>query len=226
MTSDERAYPLLKSWLLWAVVALLYFWWPMHLDYYPDEGYFAEMTARLLRGELPNIDFANNYLGGLYLYNAVWFGLLGKSLWTMRMGMLFLLCAVFVPVTYQLARFVMGRFWASTTTLLMMAMTISINPTVSGNWYALTFVLLAVWVFFNTHTKHPRFWVLTGFLLGIAFLMKHTVAMYGAFALFVMWLLALCVFRSRQREGGFFKHFGTFAVVAGLLKAMLFPVYI
>ncbi|MEB3287599.1 MAG: glycosyltransferase family 39 protein [Vampirovibrionales bacterium] len=189
--NQHPALKLFLWWLLWATLTCLYLWWPIQTDFYTDEAYFSEMTLRFLEGQLPNLDFASNYFGLFYAYNALWFKLLGPSYFTLRMGMLFLSSVLFIPAVFFLSCKLLPRRWAILSTLLTLALTISFNYSVSGNWYALYFSLLSIlWhlcLLSPTPAELPKKWpaLITGVLLGICFLMKHTIALYTISALFL-----------------------------------------
>ncbi len=181
-----------KAWLLWAGLSLLVIGGALRVDLYADEAYISEMTARVLRGELPNVDFSANYFGLLYFYNALWFKALGKSLLTLHISMWVTTSVVFAPLVYSLSRQLMSRFWAMATTLLVLSLTVFIHMGVSGNWYALYLVLaaFALWLYRERWESKPGYGYFgIGILLGLAFLMKHSLAAYGGMALFYCTLL-------------------------------------
>lgn len=208
----------MMNWLAWALVGALFLWWPLHVDFYSDEGYFSEMTARVLRGELPNLEFASNYLGLFYFYNAFWFQWLGLSFSSLRMGMLVMTSVLFVPVLYQLAIRMMPRFWAVLATLLVLTVALGTNTSVTANWYALYFALaalLSVWCWLVANNQSRLLLMLAGLLLGIAFLMKHTTAIYTGFSLvsgLLVWLLYLPAQTNPSRR----------SMIAGQILAALF----
>lgn len=174
-------------WLLWAAVTAVLFWRPMHTGWFPDEGYFAENTARVLRGELPGTDFASNYPGLFYFYNALIMTLFGKSLWSLRLGMLVLLAGVFTPTVYFLCRQRLSIWEATATTLLTLCLAVGYFPHVSGNWTAVFLIPAALLAYLHARggaLKKAR-WLGLGLILGTMFLIKPTIAVYAGFALLV-----------------------------------------
>lgn len=171
-----------RNWLIWVAIAVAYFWWPAHIDFYCDEGYFAEMASRVLRGELPNVDFASNYPGLFHWINAGWFHAFGVNVLSLRLGMLILVAGLFVPLVYRLARLMLKPVWACAATGMFMTLALSMNTTVSGNWYGLAFATLAI---YGLLTKRP--W-LSGLGLGICFCLKQSMAIYTGMAMFLILL--------------------------------------
>ncbi|MGE0200105.1 MAG: hypothetical protein AB7P76_03960 [Candidatus Melainabacteria bacterium] len=192
-------------WLAWMITGLLLLWWPLHHGYYVDEGYMAEMSARAMRGELPNTDFATNYLGLVYFLNAGWMMLAGKSLLILRAGLWTLCGLVLFPVTYRLARKLAPPPWAVATTLATLGLTIGMNFTVNGNWYALMMASTTIVLYWHLHglervdlpeaTAQARLdrrklmlYALVGGMLGITVLLKHTIGLDTGFAILLMML--------------------------------------
>lgn len=170
-------------WLFWAILTALYLFWPIQTDFYTDEAYFSEMTLRFIQGQLPNYDFASNYLGLFYVYNSLWFLLFGVSYFALRMGMLFLVSGLFLPTVFFIARRLFSLPWSTLSTLVVLALTVSLNYSVSGNWYALFFSALSVLLFLSPSFKGKQY--LIGLVLGITFLMKHTIALFTGSALYL-----------------------------------------
>ncbi len=189
-------HPVIASWMSWVIVGVCLFWWPAHVSFHADEGYIAEMSARVLRGEIPNIDFATNYWGLMYYVNAFLFKLFGKNLLTLRLEMVFLISAIFLPCIYWILRNWMNRWWSILGTLFASALSICISISIHGNWMAVFLCLPAITLLLNTYpnltkiNKDQKTKLLTktntlvaiGILLGLAFLMKHTIAVYTGFA--------------------------------------------
>lgn len=174
-------------WFAWVVFTMLVMLWPVHHDFTADEGYFAEMSARVLRGERPNVDFATNYLGLLYSFNAMLFSLFGKKLLVMRYGMVAITAMVYVPAVFFTSRLLMPIVHAVVATLAVVALTTGLSHTVSGNWYALYAGLVAVFLLLKSiknNSPAPFVWI--GICLGLAGLMKHTLMIYTAVAMFYM----------------------------------------
>jgi hypothetical protein len=168
---------------------------PALIDLRADEGYLAELTARTLQGEIPHLDFAANYPGLFYAYNAFWMHLLGKSLWSMRMGMLLSTSLFFIPLVYWHCRrlCLFSRFWSTVTTLGALG-AVSLNDMVSGNWPAFFLCFAAVTFAVQAEqmpaAKPQRLsWILSALALTLAFWMKYSLAVYTGFALFYFWLM-------------------------------------
>ncbi len=193
------SHPTITSWVCWMITGICLFWWPSHVSFHADEGYIAEMSARVLRGEIPNIDFATNYWGLMYYINAFLFNVFGKHLLTLRLEMVFLISTLFLPCLYWILRNWMTPWWSILGTLFASALSICISISIHGNWLSVLLCLPAITLLLNIYPKSiqatntsnsnttsvitpSRTLIAIGTLLGLAFLMKHTIAVYTGFA--------------------------------------------
>ena len=113
-----------------------------------DEGLLAQTALRVLGGELPHRDFDDAYTGGLAIYHAGVFRLLGTSLIALRIALLAAYLA-WLPIVYWIAR----KF---------------------GAWGAATFVMaiVAVWSVPNRVAAMPSWYNLFLATAGAAALIK------------------------------------------------------
>lgn len=180
-------------WLGWAALAWVLFYWPSRIVFHADEGYFLEMTARLGRGELPNADFATNYMGLFYWVNQAWFKLWGESFSAARNGFLTVTCLLYAPGVYWLARRAMNRSLAMLTTLAALGM-LGLNYMFSGNWYAVFCAVPAIIAYLKSRepgtVKTQSLWlIVSGLAVGTSILMKHSLGLYTGLAIFYGLLL-------------------------------------
>ncbi len=157
-----------------------------------DGGLFALHAERLLDGKLPHVDFYAPYLGGDTVFHALCYLLFGKSLYALRLGLAGL-TALFIVAIYFLSRQCLSRFWASVATLLVLSFTITKYWMPAGGWYALYFSVFSFLALMLTlkapQNKQRAGFLCCGLLLGICFLMKHTIGLYTAFSIFMSLLL-------------------------------------
>src|SRR6476660_2094548 len=110
-----------------------------------DEGYFADLADRVGRGELPYRDFATPYPPGLLYLHAWAFGLFGRDLVTLRLGLTVAKSCLAV-LMYLLGRRLAPPACAALPVLLLFAIdTVPLMWEPHPAWYALLFAVLCVW---------------------------------------------------------------------------------
>ena len=100
----------------------------LHYGFLPeDDASHAELGTRALAGELPNVDFYDNYTGGLSYLNALAFRWFGLRLISPRI-MLLIFFVPFVPTVWYLARRVTSPLNAVLVTLLAVVWSVPVYP--------------------------------------------------------------------------------------------------
>src|SRR5215468_3681302 len=72
-----------------------------------DDGALGQSAERVLHGEIPHLDFADPYTGGLAFLHALVFRIFGVKLIWLRLP-LFVLFVPWVPAVYAIARQFLG----------------------------------------------------------------------------------------------------------------------
>lgn len=185
--------------LLVLAVSLAYVFQNIDRGWVPhDEGALAEPAARVLQGELPHRDFDDMYTGGLSLFHAMSFKVLGTNLLSLRLA-LFLALGLWIPAVFFIGHRLSGPGGAAVVTLLAVAWSVPNYPAAMPSWYNL---FLATWgivalIRFEDTTKR-RWLFLAGFLGGLSILVK-IVGLYYVAA--VLLYLIYRIQTSRQDDG-------------------------
>lgn len=220
---------------LWAVLAALMYVPLLKTGLSNDEGLFAVQAERILSGQIPHRDFAITYIGGNVLWVAFMFLLLGKSILALRLGVMIMLM-ICSAALYYLARQLVPPRWAHAALFMILPVTFSFYPFSSASWDALAFSLLAFSALIHgfrhagfQHGKRLVAWLfISGVCTGISLLMKHTIALYTGFAVFVI-LLFFVRWQPGEKErgsgapGGWWEMAGKALIGAGTL---LIPAYL
>ena len=175
------------------LLLIFLFCWPMlRVDIGDDEGLLAVEAQRLLHGGLPNLDFACPYLGATVFYNALWFVLLGQSIFAMRVGLV-LLFAVFIVALYFMCKRLMSGAWIWLTVVFVLSLTIPLYPLLGANWNAMIAGFLAFLAALraiesaeSTGKQSGCRMFLAGVLAALAMLFKQTAGLYAGFAVFIL----------------------------------------
>ena len=151
----------------------------------PALGYLAERT---LNGELPNVDFYDNYTGGLSYLNALALRLFGVRLISLRI-MLLLFFVPWIPTVWYLASRITSSLNAILATLLAAVWSVPVYPTPYGSWYNLYFATFGAAALFRyLDTGHRRWIFWAGVCGGLSFLAKifglYFLASAGLFLVF------------------------------------------
>ena len=178
----RRAVPLLV-WVACGVylASRLAYGWNPH-----DEGLLAQTALRVLGGELPHRDFDDAYTGGLAIYHAGVFRLLGTSLLSLRIALLAAYLA-WLPVVYWIAR----RFgaWGSATFVTAIIAVWSVPNSISAmpSWYNLFFATAGAAALCRfLETRRSGWLVAAGMAGGLSVLAKITGLAYIAAGLLVL----------------------------------------
>jgi hypothetical protein len=113
------------------------FWWP------PDEGAYAHVAARILTGDVLNLDIQDIHAGYINFANALWLWLFGPDLVSLRYP-LAVMAVVQSCILYRMLLPV-GLIPAFAGSIAMTSLTLVqfLNPT--ANWYVLFVFVLIVW---------------------------------------------------------------------------------
>jgi Dolichyl-phosphate-mannose-protein mannosyltransferase len=151
-----------------------------------DEGLLAQTALRVLGGELPHRDFDDAYTGGLAMYHAGVFRLLGTSLISLRIALL-AAYLVWLPIVYWIAR----RFgaWGPATFVSAIVAVWSVPNSLSAmpSWYNLFFATAGAAALCRFLESQRRRWlVAAGVAGGLSVLAKVTGLAYVAAGLLVL----------------------------------------
>jgi hypothetical protein len=151
-----------------------------------DEGLLAQTALRVLGGELPHRDFDDAYTGGLAIYHAGVFRLLGTSLISLRIALLAAYLA-WLPVVYWIAR----KFgaWGAATFVMAIVAVWSVPNRVAAmpSWYNLFLATAGAAALIKYLETRRRAWlVAAGVAGGLSVLVKLTGLAYIAAALLVL----------------------------------------
>jgi hypothetical protein len=137
-----------------------------------DEGVLGHSAERVLGGEIPHRDFAENYTGGLTYWNALAFRVFGLRSSSLRLA-LFLSFALFVPAVFAIARRFGSPLAAGLVTLAAAAWSVPNYFAGLPSWYNL---FLATWgtlaLLRHIETGRGRWLFMAGLLGGISCLFK------------------------------------------------------
>jgi len=137
-----------------------------------DEGTLATSALRVYQGQLPQRDFAEIYTGGLSLYHALAFRLLGVDLFSLRLAV-FAVFLVWLPAVYWIARRFADPLWAALITLTAVVWSYPNYVAAMPSWYNLflaTFGTAAALRYLETRAR--RWLMLAGLCAGASVLVK------------------------------------------------------
>jgi len=188
----DRATSIPAGWLLLFVVCGLSFGLlaaRLHQGYIPvDDPLLAHAAERTLNGEMPQVDFHDNYTGGLSYLHAFALRIFGIRLISLRF-MLFSFFLVWVPTFWYIASRIASSLAACLITLLAVVWSIPIYPSPVGSWYSLYFATFGTASLMRfIETRHSRWIFLAGLSAGLSFLAKisglYLLAALGMFLVF------------------------------------------
>jgi hypothetical protein len=137
-----------------------------------DDGTLAHAAERVLNGERPQVDFYDNYTGGLSYVDALGLKLFGMRMQSLR-WMLFVFFAVWVPAIWYLASRFASPPGASLITLLAVFWSTPIYPAPVASWYNLYFATFGMVALFRYIEDRRPVWIfLAGIAAGVSFLFK------------------------------------------------------
>lgn len=153
-----------------------------------DDSGWSYLAERTLHGELPNVDFCDDYTGGLSYLNALALRLFGVRLISPRI-MLLLFFVPWIPTVWYLASRITSSLNAILATLLAAVWSVPVYPAPFGSWYNLYFATFGTAALFRyLDTGHRRWIFWAGVCGGLSFLAKifglYFVAAAGLFLVF------------------------------------------
>jgi hypothetical protein len=192
-----------------------------------DEGVLAHSAERVMRGELPHRDFNDVYTGGLAIFDAGVFRLLGTRLIALRIPLV-VAFAVWSAVVYDIARRFTTTAGAAFVTLLAVVWTVPCYPAAMPSWYSL-FLFTGGTAALCRHVedRRRRWLVIAGCVGGAAITIKITGLYYVAAGLLLFVFLEqqdAAATRADDRSSRTGRRYRTFvactllAFVAGLLR--------
>jgi hypothetical protein len=137
-----------------------------------DDGALGQSAERVLHGEIPHLDFADPYTGGLAFLDAFVFKVFGVQLIWLRLP-LFVFFVFWVPAVYAVARQFLGPLASAGVTLVSVAWSVPNYPAAMPSWYNLYFATFGVLAVTKYIRKPALHWlVLAGLAGGCSFLFK------------------------------------------------------
>ena len=161
----------------------------LHYGFLPeDDTALSYLAERTLHGELPNVDFNDNYTGGLSYLNAVSFKLFGLGLLAPRI-MLLLFFIPWIATVWYLGSRIASPPMASLITAVTAVWSVPVYPSPYGSWYNLYFATFGVALLFRYIDTQKTTWLFwTGICGGLSFLSKisalYFMAGVGLFLIF------------------------------------------
>ena len=170
------------STLALSLYAATLFWWG------PDDGAYAFVAERILRGDILNKDIQDVHPGYINFVNAWAMAALGENVFSLRVPLIFL--AALQCIFAFLALRKLGAIAASAAAIAVGYFGFAQFPNPSANWYALAFIwpiLLAIRA--TGLTDFQRLFLL-GFLVGSAFLFRQLTGVFLGAAVFTILMLS------------------------------------
>lgn len=158
-----------SAWLLGAIAVLanaLLLWYFHDRYWYPsDDGFYANIAERLLRGEALHRDVQDIHPGLIHLLHAQAMRLFGVDMVSLRYPLVAMGVLQSIAV-FGLLRHVNAAVAALTSvTVTALGMVQFVDPT--PNWYALTLACLTAWWLHDGPRGTPWRWIGAGFLVGL-----------------------------------------------------------
>lgn len=195
------AAPHARRWLplVLALLAAAYLWPQLDGGWYPhDEGQLGQAAERVLAGQLPHRDFAENYTGGLAFLHAAAFRLFGTSLLSLRYT-LFAAYVAWIPLLFAVGRRAVPDGAAAALTLLAALWSVPLYPAAIPSWFNLFLATAAAAALFRWRDdRRARWLLLAGGACGLSLLAKLT----GLFHLAGALLAGLVLLQEDRLAGG------------------------
>ncbi len=177
-----------RVWAAWKIGAVtllanaLLIWYFHDRYWYPsDDGFYAHIAARLLRGESLHRDVQDIHPGLIHLLHAQAMRLFGMDVLSLRYPLVVVCCLQSVAV-FALLRHVDVTL-AALTSVACTALGVLqfIDPT--PNWYALALVCVTAW--WLTGRRRPDWlrWFVAGCLVGVIVALRHLSGVWAGMAL-------------------------------------------
>ncbi|NNE41488.1 MAG: hypothetical protein HKN14_11295 [Marinicaulis sp.] len=157
------------------------FWWG------PDDGAYAFVAERILRGDILNKDIQDVHPGYINFVNAGAMAVLGENAFSLRIPLIFL--AALQCIFAFLALRNLGAVAASAAAIAVGYFGFAQFPNPSANWYALAFVWPILFAFRMTGVTEFQRLLLFGFLVGSAFLFRQLTGVFLGAAVFTILML-------------------------------------
>ena len=158
----------------------------LHTGFLPqDDPALGQLAERTLHGELPNVDFHDDFTGGLSYLDALALRMFGVRMISPRI-MLLLFFVPWIASVWYIASRIASPLNAALVTLLAAVWSVPVYPTPFGSWYNLyfaTFGTVALFRYIQTRRRHWLFWA--GICGGLSFVAKiFALYFFAAAALF------------------------------------------
>lgn len=158
-----------------------------------DEGTLAQSALRVAHGQWPHRDFAEIYTGGLSVWNALWFRLLGVNLRSLRIGA-FTGFVLWAPAVWAIARRWLSGEWAAVVVLAAVGWSYPNYTAAMPSWYNLFFATWSVLAVFRwIDGRRQRWLAVAGGCAGASVCVKIT----GLYLL--AGLLVFCLYAEQEQ---------------------------
>lgn len=145
-----------------------------------DDGLLAQGALRVLQGQLPHRDFADNYTGGLSILHAAAFYVFGVKLMSLRFCV-FAFFLAWMPAVYSISLRFTSAPAAGLVTLLAVAWSFPNYPAAMPSWYNLFFATFGALALLRyLEVRKWRWLFVAGMCGGVSLLIKVIGAYYIA----------------------------------------------
>lgn len=187
-----------------------------------DDGMLAQAAQRVLEGQLPHLDFADVYTGGLSFFHAAAFRVGGSSLGTLRATLLVTTTAS-IPFWYYVASRFTPPVIAGVVALAAFAWSVPNYPAAMPSWYNLILAIVATAAMLRfLDTRHRRWILAAGLCAGVSILVK-IIGVYLVAALALFLLHAVTSDSSQGHGHSASRRFSTLAALAAASVLALAP---
>jgi len=167
--NNNKLIVLLAVWALSAAYAATWIGngWIPH-----DDGLLAQSAERVLIGEVPHLDFDEQYTGGLSYLNSVAFRIWGVNLRSLRIP-LFVFFLAWIPAVYYVAAQFVRPVAAGAITLVAAAWSVPNYAASMPSWYNLFFAVFGTAALLRyLEVKQRRWLFVAGVFAGLSCLVK------------------------------------------------------
>lgn len=180
--------------LLVCMAAVLLLVWRLHYGFLPeDDPALSYLGERTLQGGLPNVDFYDNYTGGLSFLSAIAIRLFGARLISGRIMLLLFFIPWILAIWYLSSR-ITSWLNALLLTLLAAVWSVPVYPAPFAGWYNLYFATFGTAALFRYIDTGKRRWI---FWAGVCGGLSLVAKIFGLY-----FIAAVCLFLLFDEQNG------------------------
>ncbi len=142
-----------------------------------DDGTLAQSALRVMRGQLPNRDFAEIYTGGLSMLHALAFRVFGVNLMSLRICV-FLFFLAWIPAVYSIALRFTSAVTAGVITLLAVVWSYPNYTAAMPSWYNLFFATFGAAALLRYLDRRAARWLFVAGVCGGASILIKVIGAY------------------------------------------------